>query len=143
MQEKRLQVAFLILFVLTLLMFVDVLFSPRAVLLSQEGADLTGQYLYWYEFGFGQLAQGNLALWNPHIFSGVPFFGGFQSALLYPPNWLYLVLPIAKAINVSIALHVFLAGFFLYLWTYHRGLHPAACLLSSILYMFSGPFFLH
>ena len=143
MQEKRLQVAFLILFVLTLLMFVDVLFSPRAVLLSQEGADLTGQYLYWYEFGFGQLAQGNLALWNPHIFSGVPFFGGFQSALLYPPNWLYLVLPIAKAINVIIALHVFLIGFFVYLWTYHRGLHPAACLLSSILLMFSGPFFLH
>ena len=143
MQEKRLQVAFLILFGLTLLMFVDVLFSPRAVLLSQQGADLTGQYAYWYEFGFGQLAQGNLALWNPHIFSGVPFFGGFQSALLYPPNWLYLVLPIAKAINVIFALHVFLAGFFLYLWTYHRGLHPAACLLSSILFMFSGPFFLH
>ncbi len=84
-----------------------------------------------------------MALWNPHIFSGMPFFGGFQSALLYPPNWLYLLLPIAKAINVSIALHVFLAGFFLYLWTYHRGLHPAACLLSSILFMFSGPFFLH
>ena len=108
-----------------------------------RGTDLSAQFVYWYEFGFGQLAKGNLALWNPHIFSGMPFFGGFQSALLYPPNWLYLVLPIAKAINVSIALHVLLAGFFLYLWTYHRGLHPAACLLSSILYMFSGPFFLH
>ena len=143
MQEKRLQVAFLILFGLTLLMFVDALFSPRAVLLAQQGTDLSAQFVYWYEFGFGQLAKGNLALWNPHIFSGMPFFGGFQSALLYPPNWLYLVLPIAKAINVSIALHVLLAGFFLYLWTYHRGLHPAACLLSSILYMFSGPFFLH
>ncbi len=124
-------------------MFVDVLFSPRAVLLSQQGTDLASQFVYWREFGFGQLAQGNLALWNPHIFSGMPYLGGFQSALLYPPNWLYLVLPIAKAINVSIALHVFLAGFFLYLWTYHRGLHPAACLLSSVLFMFSGPFFLH
>ncbi len=143
MREKTLQLALLILFGLTLLMFVDVLFSPRAVLLAQQGTDLSSQFVYWYEFGFGQLAQGNLALWNPHIFSGMPFFGGFQSALLYPPNWLYLVLPIAKAINVSIALHVFLAGCFLYLWTYYRGLHPAACLLSSILFMFSGPFFLH
>ena len=143
MQGKRLQVAFLILSGLTLLMFVDVLFSPRAVLLGQQGTDLSAQFVYWYEFGFGQLAQGNLALWNPHIYSGAPFFGGFQSALLYPPNWLYMVLPIAKAVNVSIALHVLLAGFFLYVWTYHRGLHPAACLLSSILYMFSGPFFLH
>jgi hypothetical protein len=143
MQEKRIQVACLILFGLTLLMFVDVLFSPREVLLAQQGTDLSAQFVYWREFGFGQLAQGNLALWNPHIYSGVPYFGGFQSALLYPPNWLHLVLPIDKAVNLGIALHVFLAGFFLYLWTHHRGLHPVACLLSSILFMFSGPFFLH
>ena len=143
MQEKRFQVAFLILFGLTLLMFADALFSPRAVLLAQQGTDLSAYFVYSHEFGFGQLAQGNLALWNPHIFSGVPYFGDFQSALLYPPNWLFLVLPIAKAINLIIALHVFLAGFFVFLWTYHRGLHPAACLLSSILFMFSGPFFLH
>ncbi len=143
MQEKRIEVACLILLGLTLLMFVDVLFSPREVLLAQQGTDLSAQFVYWREFGFGQLAQGNLALWNPHIYSGVPYFGGFQSALLYPPNWLHLVLPIDKAVNLGIALHVFLAGFFLYLWTHHRGLHPAACLLSSILFMFSGPFFLH
>ena len=143
MQEKRLQFALLILFGLTLLMFVDVLFSSRGVILSQLGTDLSSQFVYWREFGFSQLGQGNLALWNPHIFSGMPYFGGFQSALLYPLNWLFLVLPITNAINLSIALHVFLAGVFLYLWTYHRGLHPAACLLSSILFMFSGPFFLH
>ncbi len=86
MQEKRIQVACLILFGLTLLMFVDVLFSPREILLAQQGTDLSAQFVYWREFGFGQLAQGNLALWNPHIYSGVPYFGGFQSALLYPPN---------------------------------------------------------
>lgn len=143
MHEKRVQVALLILLGLTLLMFVDVIFSPRAILLSQKGTDVSAQFVYWYEFGFGQLAQGNLALWNPHIFSGMPFFGGFQSALLYPPNWLYLLLPLDRALNLLIILHVFLAGFFLYLWTHHRGLHPAACLLSSVLFMFCAPFFLH
>jgi len=143
MPEKRIQIALLILFGLTLLMFVDVLFSAKEAILSQWGTDLSSQFVYWREFGFGQLAQGNLALWNPHIFSGMPYFGGFQSALLYPPNWLYLVLPLANAINVSIALHVFLAGLFIYLWTYHRGLQPAACLFSSTLFMFSGPYFLH
>ncbi len=143
MREKTFQLALLVLFGLTLLMFVDVLFSANEVILSQWGTDLSSQFVYWREFGFSQLSQGNLALWNPHIFSGMPYFGGFQSALLYPPNWLYLVLPLATAINVSIALHVFLAGLFIYLWTFRRGLHPAACLLSSILFMFSGPYFLH
>ena len=143
MREKSFQLALLVLFGLTLLIFVDVLFSANEVILSQSGTDLSSQFVYWREFGFSQLSQGNLALWNPHIFSGMPYFGGFQSALLYPPNWLYLVLPLATAINVSIALHVFLAGLFIYLWTFRRGLHPAACLLSSILFMFSGPYFLH
>ena len=90
MREKTFQVALLILFGLTLLMFVDVLFSPRGVILSQLGTDLSSQFVYWREFGFSQLGQGNLALWNPHIFSGMPYFGGFQSALLYPLNWLFL-----------------------------------------------------
>ncbi|MCZ6673052.1 MAG: hypothetical protein O7C75_08940, partial [Verrucomicrobia bacterium] len=95
MPEKSLQVALLILVGLTRLMFLDVLFSPSAVILSQQGTDLSSQFVYWRDFGFSQLSQGNLALWNPHIFSGMPYFGGFQSALLYPPNWLYLVLPLA------------------------------------------------
>lgn len=69
--------------------------------------------------------------------------GGFQSALLYPPNILYLILPVSKAINISIALHVLLIGFFMYLWTAYRNLHPLACLCSSIILMFSGPYFLH
>ena len=39
-----------------------------------------------------------------------PFFGSFQSALLYPPNWLYLILPIDRAVNADIVLHVLLTG---------------------------------
>jgi len=95
------------------------------------------------DFGFSQLAQGTIPLWNPHIFSGAPFFGGFQSAILYPPNILFLILPVTKAINFSIALHVLLIGFFMYLWTSYRNLHPLACLSSSVMLMFSGSYFLH
>ena len=89
MQGKRLQVAFLILFGLTLLMFVDVLFSPRAVLLGQQGTDLSAQFVYWYEFGFGQLAQGNPgSLESPYLLG---------SALLWR-------LPIRLALSTQLAL---------------------------------------
>jgi len=135
--------AFIFLAIITLAMFADILFSAGNMVLSQDGTDLTSQFIYWRDFGFSQLRQGNLALWNPHIFSGVPFFGGFQSALLYPPNFLYLVLPLKTAINTGIVLHVFLIGYFMYLWTAYRGLHFLACLLSSVLIMFSGSYFLH
>ncbi len=126
---------------LTLGMFGQVLFGPGERVLSNWGLDVFLQFIPWRQFGFDQLRQGNLALWNPHIFSGAPFFGGFQSALLYPPNVLFLVLPVGTAVNWSIALHVFLAGAFTYGWTARRGLHPLACFLSAVMFMFCGAHF--
>ena len=142
-QELSRSAVIALLVVISFLMFGDVLFSSGETVLSREGADLSRQFVYWREFGFRQLAQGNLPLWNPHLFSGAPFLGSFQSALLYPPNLLYLILPLGRAINASIALHVFLIGLFTYLWTSYRGLHSLACFLSAILVMFSGAHFLH
>ncbi|MFA4916122.1 MAG: YfhO family protein [Syntrophales bacterium] len=136
-------IAFIILMAVTMAMFGDVLFSFKDVVLSKEGTDLSQQFIYWRDFGFGQMKMGNLPLWNPHIFSGVPFLGGFQSALLYPPNLVYLIFPLSRAINIGIALHVFLLGFFMYLWMIKRNLHPLACLLASVLIMFSGAHFMH
>jgi hypothetical protein len=135
--------AFGLLAVLTLVMFADVLFNPKPVVLSHRGCDLSKQFIHWLTFGFGELARGNLALWNPHVFSGAPFLGGFQSALLYPPNALFLWLPLDEAINWSIALHVFLAGAFTYAWAARRGLRPPACFLAAVVFMFCGAFFLH
>ncbi len=136
-------VALVLLLVLTLAMFADVLFTTQAVVLSSRDTDLFHQFIHWRSFGFNELRHGNLALWNPHLFSGAPFLGGFQAALLYPPNALYLFLPLAKAINLGLALHVFLAGAFTYLWTTNRGLHPLASFLAAAIFMFCGAHFLH
>lgn len=133
----------LLLAALTIGMFRDVLFTRDNLVLSKLGTDLSEQYVPWRMFGFDELRKGNLALWNPHLFSGSPYFGGFQSALLYPLNALFLVLPLAKAINVSIALHVLLGGLFMYAWMVFRGLLPLAGLLASVGFMFCGPHFLH
>ncbi len=131
------------LLVLTLVMFGDVLFLPGDKVLSSRHTDIFGQFIHWRAFGFGELRDGNLPLWNPHLFCGAPYFGGFQSALLYPPNALFLVLPLPKAINWSIALHVFLSGAFAYMWTAHRRLHPLACFLAAVMFMFCGAHFMH
>lgn len=143
MRPRTVAIAALGLLALTLAMFGGVLSSREQPFLSAAGADLASQYIPWYEFGFGELRRGHLPLWNPHLFSGLPYLGGFQSALLYPPNLLYLALPLAAAVNLLFALHIALAGFFMFLWAAHRGLHPLACFVSAALLMFSGPCFLH
>lgn len=132
-----------VLAVLTLAMFGDALFTGKSVVLSNRGADLAEQFLDWRSFGFGELKRGNLALWNPHLFSGAPYFGGFQPALLYPLNALFLVLPLSPAINWTIALHVFLAGAFTHAWAIRRGLRPTAAVVAAAMFMFGGAHFLH
>ena len=111
MKSRRSTIFSLILLLaLALAMFADLLFAGGTRVLGYPGSDMFLQYFAWREFGFRELAKGNLALWNPHIFSGAPYFGGMQGALLYPPNWLFLVLPTAVAINWTVALHVFALG---------------------------------
>lgn len=123
-------------------MFGPVLFSGSKAVVSMQGADLSGQFLYYRDFGFRQILQGDFPFWNPHIYSGVPFFTGFQSALLYPPNALHLVLPLETAINWLIALHLFLAGLLAMMWAQRLGLRSAAAGLAGLLFMFCAAHFL-
>jgi len=135
--------ALAILLALALAIFADLLFGGGPRVLGHPASDLFLQYYAWRDFGFRELAQGNLALWNPHIFSGAPYLGGMQGAQLYPPNWIFLILPLAVAINWSIALHVFAIGAFMFLWMKQRGLTASASFLGGTLVMFSGAFFSH
>jgi hypothetical protein len=128
---------------LTLGMFGDVLFTSRPVVLSDSGTDLASQFIYWRAFTADQLRHGHLPLWNPCVFCGMPYLGWAQTAVLYPTNWLDLILPLARSINFGIAFHVFLAGLFTYLWGLRRGLHPVAAVMAGALFMFSGSYFLH
>jgi len=131
-----------LLLLLTLVMFGDVLLDSGKVL-SHVGTDLSRQFIALREFGFQQLRSGNLTLWNPYLFSGMPYLGGFQAAMLYPLNLLHLILPVAVAVNVLIATHVFLSGLFMYFWALRRGLHQLSATMSGALLMFCGAHFLH
>jgi len=144
MESRRSTIVSLVLLLaMALAMFADLLFAGGTRVLGHPGSDMFLQYFAWREFGFRELAKGNLALWNPHIFSGAPYFGGMQGALLYPPNWLFLVLPTPVAINWSVALHVFAIGAFMFFWMKQRGLSAPASFFAGTLVMFCGAFFPH
>src|SRR6266480_7489491 len=132
-----------LLIALVVAMFGDLLISGGTRVLGHPMTDLYLQFLPWRDFGFHELATGNLALWNPYIFGGAPYFGAMQAALLYPPNWLFLVLPLAQAVNWTTALHVFAIGAFTFAWMRVRGLRVEASFLAGVLVMFCGAHFLH
>ncbi len=116
----------------------DVIFAPGAVVLSYEEADTYLYFAHARAFAAAEVLDGNLPLWNPHVFAGQPFFGGFQSALLYPVNVLYLLAPLDWAINLDVLLHVFLMGLFGMLWARGRGLGPLAAFYAGAVMMLCG-----
>src|SRR5262245_60788620 len=48
------------------------------------------------------LANGQLPLWNPYIFAGMPLLGSVLPGALYPPNWLFAILPPGVAMNLVV-----------------------------------------
>jgi hypothetical protein len=124
-------------------LFGPLLLSSSQVV-SDGGADVAAQFLHIRYLASNEMSGGSIPLWNPYLYGGVPFLGDFQSALLYPPNLIFLVLPIATAINWSFFLHVFLLGASMYAWAVAgRGLRPLSGLIAGMAAMCGGSFFLH
>ena len=151
--------AVLILFLLSLAYFYSVIIPSDYRVLGDENHDMRNQYFCWRYFGFNTLSKGTLPLWNPYACCGIPFIAGVQSAIFYPLNLIFLILPIHTAINYSIILHVFLSGVFTYLYLRFIKLNPqsavqnpqlysdrlsrSSCMISSIIFMFCAPQIFH
>lgn len=79
-------------------------------------SDTIRQMYPWKVFIFESLRSGHLPLWNPHNFSGYPFFGNLQSSFLFPGNILFFIFnPLTSWMILVISL-LSLFGFFNYLF---------------------------
>lgn len=113
---------------------------------------LTGQALFYdvlfklfypnQEYLRGSLLSGSWPLWNPHIYSGVPFMANLQSALLYPSTYLGLFLDFPWWAWANTWLHTALAGVFMYAFARVLGLSAAAAALSGVAFSLNGNFLL-
>lgn len=135
-------VAAVVLGLLALAVFGDVLLMKSDRVLSSRIGDGSQYFSRMRDFGFAEVAQGNIPLWNPHLFGGTPFVGNFQSAIFYPPNLTYLLLPLPAAMNLDISFHVFLTSFFMFCWARSRGLHGVASIVAGVILAYGSAYFL-
>ena len=68
------------------------------------------QFLPWRTYALSVLRQGHLPLWNPLLGMGAPLLANYQSALVYPPHLLLLVLNPAWGSGLLVMLHLVWAG---------------------------------
>ncbi len=107
---------------------------PQNHLLS----DMVLQNLGWKRFIRAQIAQGEIPLWNPHLFAGIPFFAAGQHSALYPLSVIYYILPLSAAYGWFIALNLWLAGLFMAGFLRALGVNRRGAGLAGIVYQLSG-----
>ena len=107
---------------------------PDNALLS----DLVLQNVPWKLHIRRSLALGELPLWNPQIFTGLPFLAAGQASTFYPLNVLFYVLPLDAAYGWFTALHIAIAGVNTFLFARVLRLQTLAALFSGVAFQFSG-----
>ena len=113
------------------------------------GGDLASFLYPYYAFAARSLHSGEVPLWNPYAFSGMPFVGDVQNGLLYPINLLLFALrpqPTYVDIEALGVVHLWLAGGFTYTalrrWP-RLALAQGPALLGAVAFMFSDLFVMH
>lgn len=92
------------------------------------------------------LRRGELPLWDPYSYCGVPFYANIQAQLFYLPAWPFFALAAINQHNTyrllecMVVLHIFLAGAFSY-WLLRRiGLGNGAALFGGTIFQLGGFF---
>ena len=100
--------------------------------------DVTFQIQPWQLFARRELRAGRLPLWNPHQFSGAPFWSNGQSAPLFPLHLLFAALPLQLGFVLLPWLRLVIAGCGAWVLGRELGLSRPAALLTALTFSLSG-----
>lgn len=122
-------------------------FQPWASLASSQGvgtphnellSDLVLENYVWKSYLRQAIAAGELPLWNPYLFTGVPFLAAGQHSALYPLSVLFYLLPLPLAYGVFTWLQLALAGMGMFLFGRALRLSRGPSLFAGLAFAFSG-----
>jgi hypothetical protein len=92
------------------------------------------------EFAAASLRSGHgIPLWNPYLMGGMPYVAAMHGDIFYPTFLLRMILPTDVAMTWSFMIHIFLAGFFTYLFLRAWGLGFLPSVIGGITYLMCGP----
>jgi len=96
------------------------------------------QFVPWLRLAASMWRMGHMPLWNPLVGCGAPLAANYQTGAFYPPNLLYLLLPVEVAIVWLTAFHLLLAGWGMYRWGRAAGLSPFSSSIGGLAISGSG-----
>ncbi len=103
---------------------------PHNELLS----DLLLENYAWKRFLLQSIAEREIPLWNPYLFSGTPFLAAGQHSALYPFSLIYLIMPLERAYGLFTISQLFLAGASMYLFARVLRMTRGGALMAAVIY---------
>src|SRR5207244_4086139 len=131
---------------LGLLYFSALLIHPTQVLYSDH-SDFLATFLPVKHFLVRSWQQtGEIPLWCPYSFGGMPLIHDVQVAAFYPGHGPLYLLPeqwLGAAMSWLVVAHVIIAGCCMYASGQRQGLDRLPALVTAVGYMFAGKWLLH
>ncbi len=132
--------------ILGLLFFSDLVLHPTQTLYS-DTSDLLTFHLAYKHFQVQSWQEtGEVPLWCPYIFGGMPFVHDIGASAFYPLHLSLMWLPtdwLGAAMSWLVVLHVIAAGWCMYAYAWRRGLRGAGAFVAGVGYMLAGKWLLH
>ncbi|MFN0088526.1 MAG: YfhO family protein [Blastocatellia bacterium] len=89
------------------------------------------------------IANEQLPLWNPYIFSGMPLLASIYPGAIYPPNWLFAILTPTVAMNVVVITTYHLTMIGTYLFARRAGMARLGALVAATAFGLGGYMIAH
>src|SRR5882724_9572981 len=124
----------ILLAVLLLASFPDVIFGWRSFF-TRDFANF-GYPLAWHVQQ--SYRAGEIPLWNPYNFAGLPFLAQWNTLALYPPSLIYILLPLPWSLNCFNLLHLYLGGLSMFCLARRWLRDGRAASVAGVAYAFSG-----
>jgi hypothetical protein len=96
------------------------------------------QFYPWHTLVVEAVRSGHLPLWTDLLANGTPLLANHQSATFYPPNLIYLMMPVERGMGYSVVLHLIMAGIFAYAWGRTIRLSRFGATVTGLTFMLSG-----
>lgn len=116
--------------------FYPVIFSLK--LLGGESFDILSYYYPLKFHAVTSVQSGRIPLWNPYIFSGIPFQANMQTGIFYPLHVLSYIMPFNTGFSFFYIIHFMLAFLGMYLLIRDNMSDTVSGLIGALVYAFSG-----
>ncbi len=139
--KKLLRLPYLPLLLAPIVLLSPLLFGGKVLFWGTPGL----QFIPWWTAAWKTLLSGHMPLWNPLLGMGAPLLANYQSALFYPPTWIYLICyalggiaAMAWAQGLLLCLHLIWAGLGMAKLTQNLGWGRLAQSVAGLAYALSG-----